>query len=76
MPALRGRAGGAGADQARHDLRLALVRSQEVDCLVVAALGTLDVDAGHGGVENVIQVGHVLLGACVVREVPTWSSLL
>ena len=76
VSALGGGAGGAGADKARHYFGLAFIRSEEVDRPIVAAFGALDVATRHGGVEDVIEVGHVLLGSCIVKEIPTCSSLL
>lgn len=76
VPAFWGCAGGAGADQPRNDFGLALVGSEEIDSLIVAAFRALYIDTRHGGVEDVVEIGHVLLGPCIVKEIPTCSSLL
>jgi hypothetical protein len=66
----------AGTDHLGDYLGFALIWSQEVDCSIVSAFGTLNINAGHGGIEDVGEVGVVLLGACVRSVVPACSSLL
>jgi hypothetical protein len=63
MPALPHSPHHARAHHPRHHLRLVIVGSHAVNSSVEAALGAGHFNHGHGGVEDVGLVRHVLLGA-------------
>ena len=53
------------ADELHLKAALAILRGDEVDSLLAPALGTLDLDSGHGGVEHILFGGSVFAGACL-----------
>ena len=53
MTALRHSASCVGADHPGYHFGLALVRGQHIDCFVEPALGALNFNTGHGGVEYI-----------------------
>ena len=60
MPALHYIPAGAGTDHHHLQLGLTLIRRKNVNGFAVAALRALDLNARHGGIEDVGGVGHDL----------------
>jgi hypothetical protein len=76
MSALNCRPCRARAYHLSNYLSLALVWHEKVDSAIITAVRTLDLHAGHSGIEDIIGLSYVLLRALIIRKVPTWSSLL
>ena len=76
MSALNCRSRGARTYHLSNYLSFPLVRHEKVDSAIITAVRTLNLHAGHSGVEDIIGLSYVLLGALIMRKVPTWSSLL